>query len=196
MPTRLPAPIRRQQLLDVALGEFGASGYHQTSMVDIATRAGVTKPVLYQHFESKRHLFIEVLRDAGQRLQATIDAATAGVDGGRSQVEQGFRAFVDFFVSEPAGFRVRFSDSSRVDETFAIEIARVEEGLARQIAALIHIDGTDDLDRQLLAHGIVGMAEATVRYWMSSAPELGAERVSALLSELAWAGLRGRRRAG
>src|SRR5687768_4632909 len=71
-PTRLPAARRRQQLLDVALGVFAERGFHPTSMNDLAEAAGVTKPVLYQHFGSKRELYLELLDDVGTRLRTAI----------------------------------------------------------------------------------------------------------------------------
>src|SRR5689334_10531993 len=74
---RLPAPQRRRQLLDVALDRFAAGGFERTSMDDIASGAGVTKPVLYQHFASKRALYLELLDDVGSRLLETIAEATA-----------------------------------------------------------------------------------------------------------------------
>ena len=74
---RLPAARRRRQLLDVALELFAAHGYHATSMNDIAEAAGVTKPVLYQHFRSKRELYLELLEDVGGRLRDSIGKATS-----------------------------------------------------------------------------------------------------------------------
>jgi AcrR family transcriptional regulator len=68
MAVRLPAPERRRQLLDVALEAFSARGFHPTSMHEIAEAAGVTKPVLYQHFSSKRELYLELLDDVAGRL--------------------------------------------------------------------------------------------------------------------------------
>ena len=73
--TRLPAKARRQQLLDTSLSTFARLGYHDSSMNDIAESAGVTKPVLYQHFESKRELFLELLVELGRDLGNTIRAA-------------------------------------------------------------------------------------------------------------------------
>ena len=68
MAARLPAPRRRRQLLDVALDAFAERGFHRTSMDDVAEAAGVTKPVLYQHFGSKRELYLELLDDVGRQL--------------------------------------------------------------------------------------------------------------------------------
>ena len=69
MSSRLPASERRQQLLDTALATFARLGYRDAAMNDIADAAGVTKPVLYQHFASKRELFLELLADVASRLR-------------------------------------------------------------------------------------------------------------------------------
>jgi len=70
---RLPAAVRRRQLLDVATSAFARRGFHATSMTDVAVAAGVTKPVLYQHFASKRALYLEALNDVGCRLRQSIE---------------------------------------------------------------------------------------------------------------------------
>src|SRR3954449_3731388 len=95
-PTRLPAARRRRQLLDVALGVFAARGMHGTSMDDIAEAAGVTKPVLYQHFRSKRALFLELLDEVGQHLLTAITNATSTAATPREQVERGLTAYFQF----------------------------------------------------------------------------------------------------
>ena len=79
--TRLPAARRRKQLLDVALEVFAERGFHPTSMNDLAEAAGVTKPVLYQHFGSKRELYLELLDDVGGRLRDAIGKATSEAAG-------------------------------------------------------------------------------------------------------------------
>src|SRR5690606_10853397 len=77
---RPPAPRRRRQLLRPALRVFAERGYHSASMNDIAVEAGVTKPVLYQHFPSKRELFAELLDDVGRELQESITKAVAAAE--------------------------------------------------------------------------------------------------------------------
>ena len=76
MTTRLPAEQRRRQLLDVACTVFATHGFHATSMDDVASAAGVTKPVLYQHFPSKRALFVELLENVGHELLGLLAEAT------------------------------------------------------------------------------------------------------------------------
>ena len=191
MSQRLPGPQRRQQLLEVAVHIFGVGGYAEASMADIAAAAGITKPVVYQHFASKRELFLEVLSECGRRMEAQVEKATAGAAGPRQQVEQGFQGFVQFFESNPEMFRILFSDANRSDPEFAAEVHRVELVVAERIATLIEIGVLDSDDRRLLAVGIVGLAEAACRHWMAGDSGLSPERTAALLAELAWAGLRG-----
>lgn len=196
--SRLSGAERRQQILDVALELFGVGGYDAASMADIAAAAGVTKPVVYQHFVSKRALFLEVLTDYGQRMVAAIEKATADASSPRDQVASGFEAFVQFFADHPPAFRVLFSEASRADAEFAAEVERVERVVADRIASLLTIDDLADADRRLVAHGIIGMAEGAVRFWMEcdAAPAPGAldaERVAAMLTTVTWAGLRGER---
>ena len=87
MRIRLSAPERRKQLLAVAVGEFGVRGYHITTMNQLAEAAGVTKPVLYQHFPSKRDLYLAVLGDVGERLRKAIADATGRASSPHAQVE-------------------------------------------------------------------------------------------------------------
>src|SRR6476646_7442621 len=118
-PTRLPAARRRRQLLDVALETFAARGYHPTSMNDIAEAAGVTKPVLYQHFRSKRALYLELLEDVGGRLQDAIEKAVSEADGPREQVTAGFTAYFHFVADQTTAFQLLFGGGARRDEEFA-----------------------------------------------------------------------------
>lgn len=195
---RLSGAERRQRILDVALERFGVGGYGAASMVEIAAAAGVTKPVVYQHFVSKRALFLEVLTDCGQRMVAAIEKATADASTPREQVASGFDAFVQFFADHPPAFRVLFSEANRADDEFAAEVARVERVMADRIASLLTIDDLGDAGRRLVAHGIIGLAEGAVRFWMESeTPDppgsLDAGRVADLLTTVTWAGLRGER---
>lgn len=188
---RLPAARRRRQLLDVALEVFGEHGFHPTSMNDVAEAAGVTKPVLYQHFRSKRDLYREVLGDVGAHLLDAITKATAAAGSPHEQVELGFVAYFRFVESHEAAFRVLFGGGTRRDEEFAAQVAKVEGAIAEAIAALIDVEGLDATSRRQLAHGLVGLAEGTSRLWMAEGAAQPAEDVARLLADLAWRGLRG-----
>lgn len=191
MSIRLPAARRRRQLLDVALEVFADRGYHATSMNDVAETAGVTKPVLYQHFRSKRALYLELLEDVGGRLRDAIAKATAEADGPRQQVQAGFRAYFTFVASQQGAFQLLFGGGARRDEEFADAVRSVEISIAETIAELIVVEGLDGPRRLLLAHGIVGLAEGTSRHWLANGMAGDADELAAQVAALAWAGLRG-----
>jgi AcrR family transcriptional regulator len=193
MSTRLPAAARREQLLNVALEVFARQGFHGTAMNDVAEAAGVTKPVLYQHFQSKRQLYLALLDEVGQRLRQTIEKAGTDSGGPRAQVEAGFRAYFRWVKGDRDSFLLLFGSGARRDEEFAEAVRRFEIAIADTIAPLIQAD--IDLDHQrLLAHALVGLAEGTSRRLLALGGEFDPERVAAQVADLAWAGLRGVRR--
>jgi AcrR family transcriptional regulator len=175
-------------LLEVALGVFANRGYHQASMDDVAEAAGVTKPVLYQHFNSKRELYLELLEDVGNQLRQAVIHATAAAAGPHQQVEAGFAAYFGFVAEHASAFRLLFAGAD--DDEFARVGRRVQEAMAEAVADLI----TADLDaehRRLLAHGVVGLAEGTSRHWVTHGLDLNPDRLAARVADLAWGGLRG-----
>jgi len=188
---RLPAARRRQQLLEVALVVFGEQGFYPASMNDVADAAGVTKPVLYQHFRSKRDLYREVLTDVGAHLLDAITKATTAAESPHEQVELGFIAYFRFVEANEAAFRVLFGGGTRRDEEFAAQVAEVEGAIAEAIATLIDVEGLTGDQRRQLAHGLVGLAEGTSRLWMAEGAEEPAEDLARLVADLAWRGLRG-----
>jgi len=190
---RLPAAERRRQLLDVALETFGRDGFHLTSMNELAEAAGVTKPVLYQHFGSKREIYLEVLRDVGGRMMDEVGKAIAGAEGPHQQVEAGFTAYFEWVGRERAGFDVLFAGDTRRDPEFLAELGKVETDFADAIAGLIVVDGLDHEHQLLLAYGIVGIAETTCRHWVTANLVHTPGELAKAVADLAWAGLRGLR---
>lgn len=188
---RLPAAERREQLIGVAITVFARQGFHTTSMNDVAEAAGVTKPVLYQHFSSKRELFLELLTDIGEQLRSRIAKATADAPGPRQQIEAGFRAYFDYMDANTDAYRVLFGAGVRRDPEFASLTRAVEESIAAAIAELIVVDGRPAEDRELIAHTIVGMTEAASRYWLAHDRTPDLDELSDTVARLAWSGMRG-----
>src|SRR4051812_44785751 len=188
---RLPAVQRRRQLLDVSLEVFARQGFHGSSMAEVAEAAGGTKPVLYQHFGSKRELYRELLDDVGQRLLEEVQKATAAAGGPRQQVASGFAAYFRFVADNESAFRLLFGgDGREADQEFGDAIRRGEEAIAGAGAALIEADIDDD-HRRLLAYGVVGLAEATSRHWVLSGRKDPVDTLSRRVADMAWGGLRG-----
>ena len=192
MSGRLPGPERKQQLLTVARSVLAKNGYHETTMSEIASAAGVTKPVLYQHYRSKRDLYRSVLEDIGVRLESTVVAAAVDTSTPRQRAEAGIRAYAEFVEEDRDGFQLLFSGANRQDREWAALTSSVERSLARAIAALIDVPSIDPVRRQAMAYGVMGLAEAMMRYAKSSeAGHYPTDRLAADITGLLWAGLRG-----
>jgi AcrR family transcriptional regulator len=188
---RMPADQRRQQLLDVARERFSQQGFHATSMDEIAEAAGVTKPVLYQHFPSKRALYVELLEDTGRQLLTVLADATGRAGSGRERVELGFRAYFEFAVGNRAAFRLLLGTSMRNDPEFARIVEEILDAASETISTLIEIPATDN-QRRTLANALVGMAESVGRRALQDdAASVDAEELARWIAELAWFGLRG-----
>jgi AcrR family transcriptional regulator len=188
---RLPAPRRRHQLLDVARELFAAGGFHATSMDDVAEAAGVTKPVLYQHFPSKRALYRELLEDVGARLMAEITAAAAPADSGRERVQNGMAAYFRFVTGNQPAFRLLFGASVRNDAEFAEVASTVLEHMSVAVAQMLDVDLPVE-QKAVLAHAVIGMAEAVGRRALrDESHEQDPELLAHWTAELVWYGLRG-----
>jgi len=190
MSTRLPAPARREQLLAIGLEVFARQGFHGTSMNDVAEAAGVTKPVLYQHFASKRELYLALLDEVGRQLLDAIAKATGGALDGKAQTEAGFAAYFQWVADDHAAFLLLFGSGARRDEEFAEAVRRVEEAIAEAIEPLIAAD-IDSAHRRTLAHALVGLAEGASRQLVALGNEFDADLLARQVADLAWAGLRG-----
>lgn len=198
---RLPAARRRRQLVVAATQLFGAQGFHETSMDDIADEAGVTKPVLYQHFPSKRELYVELLESVGTELVAAITQAAAGERVPGRRVQAAFRAYFRFVSEQTAAFQLLFGSGAGGTDEFADVIRGFEDQLAGILAGVIEA-GADDDHRILLAYAIAGSAEMIARQWVLSArdpdsaggvPQLdpaAGDVLAERLAELMWGGLR------
>ena len=192
MSARLPGPERKRQLLAVARSVLAQNGYHETTMSEIASAAGVTKPVLYQHYQSKRDLYRNVLEDIGARLESAVVGAASNTKTPRQRAEAGIRAYAEFVEADRDGFRLLFAGANRQDPEWAALTSSVERSLAQAIATLIDVPDIAPVRRQAMAYGVMGMAEAMMRYAKSSeAGVYPTERLSADITNLLWAGLRG-----
>src|SRR5438874_5246001 len=169
----MPADQRRQQLFEVARDRFAHQGFHATSMDEVALAAGVTKPVLYQHFPSKRALYVELLEDVGSQLLARLTSATDRASTGRQRVEEGFGAYFGFVDENRSAFRLLFGASVRNDPEFAEVADRFIDHATVLISTLIEIPVPEE-HRLMLANALVGIAEATSRRSLTGGDNLDA----------------------
>jgi len=189
MSGRLPANARREQILDVALEVFAREGFHGASMNDVADAVGVTKPVLYQHFDSKRDLYQASIDEVGDRLLASISKAAAEATDGKSQTELGFRAYFRWVADDHDAFRFLFGSGTRRDHEFNAAVQRITAQAAQAVAPLIAVD-IDERHRTTLAHALVGLAEGASRLLVERGDEFDPDEIAQIVADLSWAGLR------
>ena len=193
---RLPRRERRVQLLDSALEVFVAQGYHAAAMDDIAERAGVSKPVLYQHFPSKLELYLALLDTACDQVIANCRQALASTHDNKTRVAAAMAAFYAYVADERGAFRLVFESDLTSEKSVREHVERVTTECAAMIADVIHDDtGLPAEQSRLLAVSLVGMAQVSARFWVSEsggrAGGLSQTQAIELVSGLAWRGIRG-----
>ncbi|WP_331714584.1 TetR/AcrR family transcriptional regulator [Auraticoccus cholistanensis] len=189
---RLPRDQRRAQLLAAATRAFSDRGYHAVAMDDVAEGAGVSKPVLYQHFASKLELYLALLDSACQELVDMVAGALASTTRNSDRVAAAMAAFFGFVAARGSSFRFVFESDLRTEPEVALRIRAVHQELAAQIGAVIAADtGLEQPEAELLGFSLIGMAETGARYWLDEPAGVARERAVELASTLAWRGVRG-----
>jgi AcrR family transcriptional regulator len=190
--TRLSRDARRAQLLLAARDVFAAQGYHAAAMDDIAERAGVSKPVLYQHFPSKLELYRALLTTYADELIGRLEQAIKSTSDNQQRVHAAVSAYFDFVAGEGQSYRLVFESDLRSEP----EAAAVVDGAMRRsidlVAAVVTVDAGLDAPRaRMLAVGLVGLSQVAAQYWLDSDRAVPREEAVALMSSLAWRGLAG-----
>ena len=189
---RLPREQRRQQVLAAALDVFATAGYHAASMDEIAEHAGVSKPVLYQHFPSKLELYLEIL-DAGiDELMAVARAALGSTTDNATRVRAMVNAYFGF-VEDPRGaFRLVFESDLSNEPAVRQRVDAADLALARLSAAVIAEDtGLSDDEALLISSGMLGTVQVAARRWLRDGDQVSRESAADLISSLAWRGISG-----
>jgi AcrR family transcriptional regulator len=192
-PTRLPRDQRRIQLLDAASEVFASKGYHAAAMDDIADAAGVSKPVLYQHFPSKLDLYLALLDHSCDRLVEVVEEALASTDENADRVIATVAAFYEFVSSEGSDFRFVFESDLTSDDAVQRRLSRVNAEISDAIAEVIAEDTSLPTQQaKLLAVCLVGIAQVSARYWISGGTSaITLDEAKHLVSNLAWRGISG-----
>jgi AcrR family transcriptional regulator len=192
--TRLPRQARRKQLLAAAQELFVAHGYHAAAMDDIAERAGVSKPVLYQHFPSKLELYCALLDQHGEHLVLKVREALASTPDNKQRVAASVAAYFDFVDGEgtdaEGAFRLVFESDLRNEPAVRERVERMTRGCAEAVAETIaHDTGFRAEEAQLLSVALTGLMEVSARWWLTSPDRIPKQRAVELLLGLAWRGI-------
>lgn len=190
--TRLPRRARRNQLLGAAQEVFVAQGYHAAAMDDIAERAGVSKPVLYQHFPGKLDLYLALLDQHCEALVESVRAALASTSDNKQRVAATMDAYFRYVEDEGGAFRLVFESDLTNEPAVRDRVDKVSVDCARAVSEVISED--TDLppnEAMLLAMGLCGMAQITARYWLSDGQKIPRDAAARLISSLSWRGIAG-----
>jgi AcrR family transcriptional regulator len=190
--SRMPRSARRAQLLESALDVFVAQGYHAAAMDDIAERAGVSKPVLYQHFPGKLDLYLALLDQACDQVVGGVREALASTEVNKERVAATTEAFYRYVANAGGAFRLVFESDLTSEPAVRERVDRVTLQCAESIAEVIADDtGFPAEASRLLAVALVGMSQVSARFWLDTDGELPQPQAIELISSLAWRGIRG-----
>jgi len=189
---RLPRRERRAQLLEAAREVFVAQGYHAAAMDDIAVAAGVSKPVLYQHFPGKLELYLALLDQSGEAMLAAVDAALASTTDNKQRVADTVSAYFAF-VEDPGGaYRLIFESDLTNEPGVRSRVEKFADGCAERMSRVIAEDtGLTDAESLLLAAGLLGMSQIAARHWLRDPERMSRADAARLISSLGWRGISG-----
>jgi AcrR family transcriptional regulator len=185
------APERRAQLLDVARRVFGTSGFHAVSMEAVAKEAGVTKPILYDHFPSKKELYLALLDADLAVLHDEVNKALNSPIGNRERIRASFQAYFDFVDEHAEGFRLLMQETVGNEADFRARVAQVRDQILKEVADLIVRESRGSLDRdhaEIVALALIGMVETVAQRDPGGPPKRRQEAIDVLV-RLAWRGV-------
>lgn len=190
---RMPRAKRRAQLLGAALTVFADQGYHGAAMEDIAEEAGVSKPVLYQHFPGKLELYLALLDEQCDRLE---DLVLEALDTAADHKERVYATINAFFLfvggegEEGGAFRLVFESDLTNDPAVRHRIDGLEAQVGEAISARIAQDtGLPENLAGILGVAITGMAQVTARAWLAHAADVPRDVAALAAGHLAWRGI-------
>ncbi len=191
---RMPRSARRKQLLSAAQEVFVAHGYHAAAMDDIALAAGVSKPVLYQHFPGKLELYLALLDTQAESLAAAVADALAATDDNQKRVHGVLSAYFDFMDGgdrgEDGSFRLIFETDLGNEPAVREKVARVVNSTMMAIADTVASDtGLDRASAELLSVALSGAGQVAARWWLDSERPVPKDEAIRLIESLLWRGI-------
>ena len=187
---RLPRDERRAQLLSAALEVFVANGFHGAAMDEIAETARVSKPVLYQHFPSKRELYMALLDSHLATLTELMLSALNSTTDNKQRVQAVMRAYFQFIAADDQAHRLVFESDLINDPDVSSLLETFNRTFADAVAKVIAEDTKlPPMEAQLLGRGLAGMAQVSARYWLETDGGLDLDVASELIYRLAWRGI-------
>lgn len=189
---RLPRKARREQLLSAAQEVFVENGYHAAAMDEIAEKAGVSKPVLYQHFPSKLDLYLALLAQSSESLIAKVQQALDSTEDNRLRVKAAIAAYFAYVDDESAAFRLIFENDLTNEPAVRDIVEGTDFRCATAVSHVIAADaGLPEDYAMIVAAGLTGMAQTAARHWLREQGRVPRDQAARLVNTLAWRGISG-----
>ena len=188
---RLAASARRAQLVDVGRTVFAQRGYEGTSVEEIAERAGISKPIVYEHFGGKEGLYAVIV---DREVEHIVDRIVGAISDGspRERLERAALAFLTYVAERPGGFAVLLRDAPASKRSG--EMPALMYDLAGRVGTIFTDQfrkaGFDAKAAPIYAHALVGMVAFVGQWWTESRKPPPVETVAGHIAALAWMGLR------
>ena len=189
---RLPRSARRKQLLAAAQEVFVAHGYHAAAMDDIAERAGVSKPVLYQHFPGKLELYLALLDTQAELLSKAVHDALEATEDNRQRIHGVLSAYFGFVDRDghDGAFRLIFETDLGNEPAVRDRVEAVAQKTMQAVADTVASDtGLDRASAELLSTALTGAAQVAARWWLASDRPMSQDVAIHLLESLLWRGI-------
>jgi AcrR family transcriptional regulator len=172
---------------------FVTQGYHAAAMDEIAERAGVSKPVLYQHFPGKLELYLALLDESVGTLVDTMrDALGSNLEDPKQRVAATFGAYFEYVGGNGQAYRLVFESDLSNEPAVRDRLEVAQRECADMVSEAIKEGaGLSDGEAHLIGVGLVGMAQVTARYWLSARDHIPREAAEQLVARLAWRGISG-----
>lgn len=189
---RLPRDERRAILLTAALEVFTTAGYHSAAMDEIADRANVSKPVLYQHFPSKLELYLAVLDLQIDSLVFEIQRAISSTPDNARRLHATIDAYFTFIENDGEAFKLLFESDMSVQPQVHERLNRMTYDCAAAVSGVISNDtGLPKEAAMMLGVGLIGCAQVTARHWLERDSKLTRQQAMDLVENLMWRGISG-----
>ena len=181
---RLPRTERRAQLLEAALAVFVENGYHAAAMDDIAARAGVSKPVLYQHFPGKLELYLALVDRHASELEKLVRDALS-LEDNKTRIVTMTQAYFDFVSQDGSAFRLIFESDLANEPEVRRRLDQIVLTCAEAMADIIRSETSMGQEEAVLVGvGLVGLAQTSARHWLRHEATLPKETAARITSAL------------
>ena len=192
---RMPRAERMRQMIEVAEQVFSARGYAAASMDEIAELVGVSKPMLYEYFNSKEGLLLACIRESRSILREVTEQAMVGATSAEDALRRGLLAFFVFIRERRQAWSLLRHEMALIGTPAADAVEETRRQQTDLIAALMsgHFESGDDLRAEASAEFVVGACER-LAIWCERHDEVTPEIATEYAMDVLWAGLQRRAR--